>query len=215
VAPVVLSTLLATVISLGGVALADHQFGDVPDSQAHHDSIGAVRGAGCATGFSDGTYRPGQNITRGQAAGFLTRCGTRAVHSEISQSGPPDDQETTLATVTLTAGATGAGSGGIVLVLGDVSFTGAESSCRCFLHMEFLDITDGIESGDHPVTIPNVTSDTVAAGGASGVTSFPIDGDETKTFGLRLFLSTTGPDQGAISGNLSAVYIPFDGDPTA
>ena len=39
----------------------------------HADSILAVIQAGIAAGFPDGTYRPGQPVTRGQMATFLTR----------------------------------------------------------------------------------------------------------------------------------------------
>ncbi|MEX0659931.1 MAG: S-layer homology domain-containing protein, partial [Egibacteraceae bacterium] len=40
---------------------------------AHADAIDAVVGAGIAQGFTDGTFRPQQPVTRGQMATFLDR----------------------------------------------------------------------------------------------------------------------------------------------
>jgi hypothetical protein len=70
--------LLAVGLLLPGVALASHQFSDVPDSHPFHDDISAIAGAGITSGFSDGTYRPSEPVTRMALAAFLRRTGGRA-----------------------------------------------------------------------------------------------------------------------------------------
>lgn len=46
---------------------------DVPITDPHAAAISAVTGAGLMTGFADGTFRPGQPVTRGQLASVLAR----------------------------------------------------------------------------------------------------------------------------------------------
>lgn len=48
-------------------------FPDVAADDPHARTIASVSAAGIATGFGDGTYRPGAPVTRGQMATFLTR----------------------------------------------------------------------------------------------------------------------------------------------
>ncbi|MEX2430733.1 MAG: S-layer homology domain-containing protein, partial [Dehalococcoidia bacterium] len=47
-------------------------FGDVTGS-THEAAIEAVAGASITGGYSDGTFRPGANVTRGQMAAFIAR----------------------------------------------------------------------------------------------------------------------------------------------
>jgi hypothetical protein len=48
-------------------------FSDVPDGYSHARAISAMAAARITGGFPDGTYRPGQPVTRGQMATFLAR----------------------------------------------------------------------------------------------------------------------------------------------
>ncbi|WP_052664302.1 S-layer homology domain-containing protein [Nitriliruptor alkaliphilus] len=48
-------------------------FPDVPRESVHNGAIGAIAAAGITTGFTDGTYRPLEFVTRGQMATFLTK----------------------------------------------------------------------------------------------------------------------------------------------
>ncbi|MEO6350679.1 MAG: S-layer homology domain-containing protein [Candidatus Limnocylindrales bacterium] len=67
--------LLLGLLLLGApaVALASHQFGDVPNGHPFHDEIGAIAAAGITAGFNDGTYRPGDPVTRQAMAAFMER----------------------------------------------------------------------------------------------------------------------------------------------
>jgi hypothetical protein len=55
------------------VALANHQFSDVPTSNPFHDEIEAIANAGITGGFGDGTYRPADAVTRQAMAAFMER----------------------------------------------------------------------------------------------------------------------------------------------
>lgn len=48
-------------------------FPDVPVSHAFYDEIEWLNATGVTTGFGDGTYRPGQDVTRGNMAAFMQR----------------------------------------------------------------------------------------------------------------------------------------------
>lgn len=48
-------------------------FPDVPESSAHHEAIVWMAEAGISTGYEDGNYRPGHQITRGEVAALLSR----------------------------------------------------------------------------------------------------------------------------------------------
>jgi hypothetical protein len=59
---------------VGGTALASHQFPDVSDNSQFHDEIDWMVDHGIATGFqSDGTFRPGQAVSRQAMAAFMSR----------------------------------------------------------------------------------------------------------------------------------------------
>jgi len=58
-----------------GVALANHQFSDVPTGSSIHDDVEAIYEAGVTTGCGDGKYCPTDPVTRGQMAQFMNRLG--------------------------------------------------------------------------------------------------------------------------------------------
>src|SRR5918996_2812237 len=64
---------LSVALLVPGVALASHQFSDVPDGHSFHDDIDWLADYGITTGFGDGTFRPSDPVTRGQMARFLHR----------------------------------------------------------------------------------------------------------------------------------------------
>ena len=68
-------------------------FDDVDPAGVHAEAIDAVAGIGLAGGFGDGTYRPGQAVTRAQMATFLARAegltsGTTGTFADV-----PDGSE--------------------------------------------------------------------------------------------------------------------------
>lgn len=49
------------------------EFSDVPDSSSAHDAIAWMASHGIARGYDDGSFRPGQRITRGEVAELMFR----------------------------------------------------------------------------------------------------------------------------------------------
>jgi hypothetical protein len=62
---------LGVLVTLGAGAIAGHEtFTDVPEGHTHEDGIHWVANRG-VMGHPDGTYRPGDPVTRGQMASML------------------------------------------------------------------------------------------------------------------------------------------------
>jgi hypothetical protein len=83
-------SMVGALVGGAGVAIAAHQFDDVGDASFFHDEIGQIVEAGCATGFSDDTFRPGNGATRGQFAFWTTNCGGRVAHESGTVTLSPD-----------------------------------------------------------------------------------------------------------------------------
>lgn len=72
--PVVLVAFVAfSSFLLGGVAFSTHDFPDVADSNPFHDDISWMAEEGITSGFSDGTFRPGEPVTRQSMSAFMRR----------------------------------------------------------------------------------------------------------------------------------------------
>lgn len=65
--------LLALVLLVPGVALASHQFTDVPNSNSFHGDIDWLADYGITGGCGATTFCPGSAVTRGQMAAFMHR----------------------------------------------------------------------------------------------------------------------------------------------
>jgi hypothetical protein len=58
---------------MAGKVQAQCTFSDVPESHVFYDYITGMCELGITTGYPDGTYRPSQNVTRGQMSAFIMR----------------------------------------------------------------------------------------------------------------------------------------------
>lgn len=87
--PIAFATALALVASAPAAAAQSPggQFSDVPQDHPHHESIEAVADAGVVVGYPDGTYRPENDVTRGQVATILAT----AAHMETGGEPPFHD----------------------------------------------------------------------------------------------------------------------------
>jgi hypothetical protein len=86
------------------------QFTDVPGGHPHAESIAAIDRSGVSTGYADRTFRPDQQVTRGQMASFLVRAldlppGT-ATFSDVPSTHTHRAAIAALATAGITAGFT-------------------------------------------------------------------------------------------------------------
>ena len=65
-------------LAIPALALASHQFTDVPTTHRFHDDIDAIADAGVTLGCGGGKYCPDKVVTRAQMAAFLNRLGALA-----------------------------------------------------------------------------------------------------------------------------------------
>jgi hypothetical protein len=65
--------IAAVLLGVPAVALANHDFPDVTNSNPFHDDISAIAHAGITSGFGDGNYHPADPITRQAMAAFMHR----------------------------------------------------------------------------------------------------------------------------------------------
>src|SRR5688500_17574634 len=65
--------VVGIVVAMGGVAMANHVFSDVPDNHTHAPGIQFASEQGILLGRADGTFRPDDPVTRGQLATALQR----------------------------------------------------------------------------------------------------------------------------------------------
>lgn len=76
VAGSVAGVVAGLVLGASGSALAGHAlFSDVTDDDVHADGIHYASRQGLVEGFPDGTFRPQQDVSRGQLATILERQG--------------------------------------------------------------------------------------------------------------------------------------------
>lgn len=93
--PIAFAAALALVASAPAAAAQSSggQFRDVPEDHAHHDSIEAVADAGVVVGYPDGTYRPENDVTRGQVATILATAAHMETDGEPPFRDVPSDHE--------------------------------------------------------------------------------------------------------------------------
>lgn len=97
-----------------GVAVANHQWSDVPESNFFHDSITNFTDAGCASGYPDGTFRPTEPVLRQQMARFVNSCGGR-LWFDSAESVTVTTSDTSVATAEMVSGAVGDGTGRVLV----------------------------------------------------------------------------------------------------
>lgn len=204
---------VAAVASLAGglvATAAGAAFTDVTSENGYAEHITNVQEAGIATGFDDGSFRPGESLNRGQAAAWIDRSASRVDFDQFTEGVELDVQNptATVASIEMTSPAA-EGGGGWVTLQGGVGgrIVGGED-CTCRLLVLLKDSSD---------TVVGVSALSVAPGGA--VTTAPVmaveplAAGETETYRVELQLLDTQAVV-AVGGALSAVYSPIaDGDP--
>lgn len=76
---VAIALVVGLILGSASMATASHSFPDVPDSNPFHDDIDWMADVGITTGFPDGTFKPGAEVTRQSMAAFMHRLsGTAA-----------------------------------------------------------------------------------------------------------------------------------------
>lgn len=207
----VVAVAALTAVVTSGVAFAAGQaLTDVPDEHPFAEEIAAITEAGIMAPDADGAFDPDGTVSRGAMAAFLSRGLGRAGADEGTASDTEDREEQALAEVEVTAGAASPGTGGYVLLTGTVSGSFLATDCPCHVRSELLDVTENTEAaqninavGDTPTLV------TAAFGSVTSTWVFPIAGGQTKVFRLNGSTYVEGASLGELSGQLTALYVPF------
>lgn len=214
---VVVAIAMAAVIGGASGVLASHNFSDVPSNHPFHDEISAVADAGIARGFSGGTYRPGDPVTRQAMAAFLERGLGRVGYASNSGSiGNADgySMEDMIASVGVDAGSAGAGTNGFALVSASVEAATTDTGyCPCRIVFEIN--VDGIPSESTVIQLEGAPDDSAKASEAGSLQSvFLMEGDQSASFAVTARLDDSDVPSISIDANISVLWVPFgpDGD---
>jgi hypothetical protein len=208
-------TVAVVVLAAGTGALAGGGFTDVGPSHPFRQEILAIRDAGITTGFEDGTYRPGQAVSRGAMAAFMGRGFGRVQGATgsgtIADPSPPAAQ-TVVASLQLAAGATEQG-GGYVLVNAEATFSVLdEADCPCPVALVLSSTSAGTVNGGGTIIGDDDVFNGQVGGHATATAVFPIGADALETYELRAFTpDLTATADISVNASITALYVPFDG----
>jgi hypothetical protein len=200
--------VVALAFLLPAVALASHQFGDVPTTHTFHNNISALANAGITGGCGGGNFCPDAPVTRGQMAGFLARALPRVAENEFVDSivgGGPH----VFGSVTITPTAAAGGVQYVVAQFNGGIVVSDDVGCPCQIGLTlrrgsellntgvFYDVPAG-GGGYHPVS----------AGGVIQVT-----GSAPVTISVRAAITQhevpTADTEWGVYGNIVVLTIPF------
>ena len=203
---------LGAVVGGGAVVWADHQFSDVPSSHSFHEQIGAVVDAGCATGFSDGTFRPGTSPTRGQFAYWLNNCGGRAQYGGSTSSflNDANDVRSGLAPAQMNVGAKGDGVSIVVVMATGSIDASADGSVEWSLMSDDGTTIEELTSANDTIYSP--PGATINPGSSvTLVSAIEVPAGEHRDFSLTV-TRADGIPLANIRADLVAMAFPFNGD---
>jgi hypothetical protein len=203
---------LGAVFGGAAVVWADHQFSDVPDGHSFHEQIGALVDAGCATGFNDGTFRPGTSPTRGQFAYWLNNCGGRAQYggSNASFLDDANDVRAGLAPARMNAGAQDEGVSIVVVMATGSINASADGSVEWSLVSDDGATSEELASANDTIySPPGATINPGSSVTLIGAVEVPAG--EFRDFSLTV-TRADGIPLANIRADLVAMAFPFNGD---
>jgi hypothetical protein len=203
--PVALALLLTPM----SIALANHIFPDVLNSNPHHTTIGRIAMAGITAGCGGtANYCPDDPVTRAQMATFLHRGLGRVAADDANVSVAPGT-DVTVASLTITPGyATNklAGANGFLKIDGALTIYETEANaCECFVRLEIH--VDGVDLGVLQYAfLDDNAGDQLAS--AAITTAIPVSANGARTVTL-VANEYLGGETLSAYGSLTALYVPF------
>jgi hypothetical protein len=202
------TALLAIALVVPGVALASHQFTDVPTDHTFHQDISKLKGAAITAGCSPTMYCPDATVTRGQMAAFLNRGLGRVVRTNLLGTANSATAVST-GSLTITAG-NFEGGFAYVLVTSSVNAYVTGPTCPCEATIVVTrggaQVSSEIYMDLPPVAAPDLDSDDAAT--TTNVIVVPTGVPQTFTATFQRKLGTAAV---YMYGTLTAVVIPFGG----
>jgi hypothetical protein len=202
---------VTVLLAVPTVALASHNFADVPDSNPFHTNIARVYGARITAGCGGSNYCPSANVTREQMAAFLARTGGRAATSAGWGTGVPvTGAITDLEVLTIRAGDVSGGTA-VVLLTGSISgFTFDASGCPCQVFVYLASDAAGTLEPIGYLQVDAESSSGYGLDGTSLTTLVTVPTGVTQTF--RMKVVNGGGAALSVFGELEATVFPFASD---
>lgn len=206
--------------ALGAMAgLEDGPFPDVPEDHPFGEEISNLANAGITGGFSDGSFRPNQAVTRQAMAAFLNRGLSRGTYIEWEASSATeitaDNVAIALPSLRIETGATGQDTSGVIVVTAIIDININSDPCECdvgaFLQASKDDFANVLFTG-------NSSHTDVAAGLDDGqltlTAAIEADGDSFYEFRVAAANNVNGAVLGGgtntrFAGSMTAVYTPY------
>jgi S-layer homology domain len=211
------------ILVVPAIALANHQFNDVPTAASFHDEVERLVDAGITSGCGGANYCPGNGVTRGQMAQFMTR-GLGSAAGGYGELTASEAEEFYVATVALTTGGLSGGTG-YVTVDADLQIFDQSGICPCGVIFSIEDTTtlEGGPIGTMVAPAP-VAGATAQSGSVNWVFEVPTGTDVEYGLWASLIVDepplptiepsggagTTGaPAEPLLTGSVTAEYSPF------
>jgi len=211
---VIVALFVGALVVAVPVALASHDFTDVPDSSPFHGDISAVKGAGITSGKTcvppgtPPTYCPTEVVNRQSMAAFIHRgfgrAGAGAGGVTLTELDPLAD----IAVVTVAVGGVAGGTQMVVLngsIYGEIQ--PADAGCPCETAYQVSQDGGGATFGGYFTNTPNFASGFNTEGGAVS-TVVAVPSGTTQTFRLQAVVDG-GSGSVRLEGRLTAITAPF------
>jgi hypothetical protein len=212
--PTIIVVALLASLATTGVSTASHQFSDVSSGHPFHADIHAIRSAGITGGYSDGTYRPAEPVSRGAMAAFMRRGFGRVASDSGSYVNPADNVNTGGAVVSMRSGAAVGGTGGFVTVTGTAAMVAPVAQCPCILTASIYNSSTGVSGNPRTAMGDDENLFTAHIESVAFQATFPIPANTTHFYSARFRVVTTGANTGVtVSADIQATYVPFNGTP--
>jgi hypothetical protein len=199
--------LLALGTAVAAAGAGPLRFTDVPPSHPFEREISAVASGNIAAGYPDGTFRPGDPITRQAMAAFLARGLGRAEFATGTVSGA-GVLNRTVASLTVHHSA----SGYVIVNASTGGRIATEASCPCVIETRLVSGTrQSPKVQDELVNIAEPGGNVMGATSNTWVASVHGKGSTTFSLLARRVNAVTGNPTTTFEGSLTAQFVPFDG----
>ncbi len=206
----------AVLVAVPGAVLASDRHEDLPADHIYHEDAARMADAGITVGCSEDPprYCPGEALTRGQMAAFMSRGLSRtSFDTSVTSLSAANDFGGVPASVTIETGGAPGGTGHVVLQ-GSVTVyaEGDTSSCPCEIEAFVYRDADERAGPSSWTQLPAEKAGTGTASTSLSVTWMsPVGTGSAETFHLAVFVNGAQPGGANAEGALTAVYVPFGG----
>lgn len=211
--PFVVTAVVTLGLAVPTAVWATASFSDVPTTHPFYGDITAVADAGISNGYPDGTFRPSDPVTRQAMAAFTHRAGGRIARGGTTLFGLDGGDSAVLGVATVTAGASGTGTGFVHLSGSSYAYVTATyvATCPCTVSLQIW--ADRSQIGSSYYQVGNVAGSD-GYGMASGIAQavVPLTAGTTRSYRLVARVFDMSSRSMAVSGELTALYVPFAGD---